>query len=498
MTFRICVITQSAAFAASAGMRIRYDRFREGSVGLDVTIVAQPIDAIVGKPFDHDVYIFCKTFTPEALILAALLRQHGRIVGQDFFDDYFSQRSDQRLFQYRAWLRQMAPMTDFAICTTPRMRAVLQPYLPHCAITIVEDPVIGYDASRVAVLTDRKIARARAQRHLRIAWFGIGDNPFFPVGLDDLTSPAALTALGRLRAAGWAITLTIATNMRALDKTGLARLRALPVPIALTEWSEAEERAVLIDADIALLPVGGQAFSRAKSLNRALTAMEQGCQVLSLGEPLYAPLDAHLYRSSAELDADYHSGDLRLRAETATILAQHLQSIADVYASAGAFTTAARDARPSAPAPAGPLAVVHGRGTSIDLHKLVVGNRGFSIRSPYTQKRWNFGIRFDLEDGALKAHALPDIVDQYRIPILSGIGMTEYEGVRFHRLDLDMAGLAIASGLVAIDETLLFSLASYPRVMGEIVRICRHLFPDRTTLLVDTAPTLPAVPGVTA
>ena len=498
MTYRICVITQSAAFAASAGMRIRYDRFREGSVGQDVAIVARPIDTIIGKPFDHDVYIFCKTFTPEALVLAALLRREGRLIGQDLFDDYFSQDTDQRLFQYRAWLRQMAPMTDFAICTTPRMRAVLLPYLPLCPITIVEDPVIGYDPGRVAILTDRKIARARSTGRLRMIWFGIGDNPFFPVGLDDLTAPAVLTELGRLQATGWEMVLTVVTNTRALNAQGLARLRMLPVPIALVEWSEAEERALLIDADVALLPVGGQSFSRAKSLNRALTAMEQGCQVLSLGAPLYAALDGHIYRSAAELDTDYRGGALRLCADTAAALGEQLRSIADVYTSAAAFVSAARDQRPGVRPPSRPPAILHGMGTSINLHKLVVGNGGLSIRSPYTEKEWNFSVRFDLEGPMLQVHVLPGICEKYGFPVVLDAGPIEYNGIIFKRLDLDALGIARCLRLLTVDSNIMYDLAAYARVMGTINQVCLSLFDDHVMILADTMPTLPAVPGVTA
>lgn len=497
MTYRICVITQSQAFAASAGMRIRYDRFREGAVGQDVTITARPIDAVIGKPFDQDVYLFCKTFTPEALVLAARLRNEGHIVGQDFFDDYFSQETDQRLFQYRAWLRQMARMTDFAICTTPQMRTVLQSYMPHCPITIVEDPVIAYDPARVAILTDRKITRAQGTRHLRIAWFGIGDNPFFPVGLDDLTAPAVLTALGRLQASGWRISLTIATNLRALDVAGLARLRALPVAMELIEWTEAQERALLIDSDIALLPVSGQDFSRAKSLNRALTAMEQGCQILSIGEPLYAPLNAFLYRSVVDLDTDYRSGQLRLRKETVTDLDERLRSIANVYVSAAAFIAAARGAQTDALAKSGPPALLHGRTTSIELHKLVGNGHGLSICTPYTRKRWNFDVRFDLEADRLHVRALPHLVERYELPTLGAEADTEQEGAVFQTLDLHALGFADNLSLLAVHDDLLCDLATYSQVMATLGQIVQRLFVEHVLLLVDSTPTLPAVCGIT-
>src|SRR5689334_15150373 len=99
---KICIVIQSEAFRSSAGMRIRYDRFRECLQGTGVSLeVAICSDLVASKIFAHDVYIFCKTFDTMALLLARRLRALGKVIGQDLFDDYFSQTDDPRLQRFR-------------------------------------------------------------------------------------------------------------------------------------------------------------------------------------------------------------------------------------------------------------------------------------------------------------------------------------------------------------------------------------------------------------
>src|SRR5215217_5648498 len=95
---KICIVIQSDAFRDSAGMRIRYDRFRESLNPQVATIEAATVaELAASRTLDHDVYIFCKTFDTAALLLARRLRVRGKVIGQDLFDDYFSQTSDPRL-----------------------------------------------------------------------------------------------------------------------------------------------------------------------------------------------------------------------------------------------------------------------------------------------------------------------------------------------------------------------------------------------------------------
>jgi len=461
-------------------MRIRYERFMEGIVGGDVEIVAHPIADLIGKPLNYDAYLFCKTFTLEAIILAHAAKRQGKIVAQDLFDDYFSQSTDQRLFIYRDWLRAMAPLTDVVLCTTRRMKAVIQPFLPECPITVIEDPITDYDPFRIAALADRKTDRARMSRTLRIAWFGIGDNPYFSVGLSDLTAPAVITQLAALAKQGWQSLLTVATNLRALDVNGLALLRNIPIPVELIEWTEAVEQKVLADADVALLPVSSQGFSRAKSLNRALTALNQGCQIWSLGEPLYEELEPFIYRSSAVMLSDLDSERPRIRSETVPELTHFLGRTANAFQAGRTFASAILG-KDSPPIPS-PFAVIHGWQTTVAIHKLTSGQGGLSVKSPYCGAAWNFPVRFDAIGQDIVVKVSTRLAPHYGIPVhpqaSEKIGDFEFATVMPDAYP-PLPRISAATGAP------LRNVASYGDVMESIRCAIRALLPGTLTYVSD-------------
>lgn len=490
MTVKICIVTQSAEFNVSAGMRVRYQRFINAAAdGIEIT--ARPIDEILGRPFEADIYIFCKTFSLAAILLAGEIRRSGRVVGQDFFDDYFSQVSDQRLLPFRNWLRQMAPFTNFAVCTTRTMQAILRPYLSGCPITVVPDPAVAFDTAMLASQAEHKIRRISNSKTIKLVWFGIGDNPFFPVGLQDLTSRLVSSELGRFKSQGWTIDLVVATNARALDLAGLAQLRSLPVDLQIKEWSEDVEHEVLNQAEVVILPVSGQGFSKAKSLNRALTALEHGCQVLSLGEPLYAELDEFIYRSVDEMTADFAVGSARLNRHSApkleSLLARtaHPEKLASEFIAASlAAVSNSKMARSNAH-----MALVHGRETTIQLHKAVSKSGGLSVRSPYATTGWNFPVRFDVEEARLIMRASPKVCEQFNLPCVG-------DPIRIGDLDF----LAIDTHGKAIDKMRLYpvtlqnpltSQAAYRSVMSSIAGAIKALFPAHAVLFSDNQMDLP-------
>lgn len=490
MTVKICIVTPSAEFNASAGMRVRYQRFI--SAGADETeITARPIDEIWGRPLEADIYIFCKTFSFAAILLAGEIRRSGRVVGQDFFDDYFSQVFDQRLLRFRNWLRQMAPFTNFAVCTTPTMQAVLRPYLPGCPITVVPDPIAAFDTSALASQAEHKIRRISNSKIINMVWFGIGDNPFFPVGLQDLTSRQVSSELSLFKSQSWTLDLVIATNARALDVAGLEQLRRLPVDFHIREWSEDVEHEVLNQAQVAILPVSSQSFSKAKSLNRALTALEHGCQVLSLGEPLYAELDEFIYRSVGEMTADLAVGTARLNRHSVpkleSLLARtaHPQKLASDFVSASlAALSKNKTARSDVH-----MVLVHGRETTIQLHKAVSKSGGISVRSPYATTAWNFPVRFDIEDARVIMRASTKICEQFNLPYVGDpirIGDLEF-------LTVDTPGKSVDK-LRLYPATLqnhLTSQASYKSVMSGIAGVIKALFPAHAVLFSDNQMDLP-------
>jgi hypothetical protein len=237
-----------------------------------------------------------------------------------------------------------------------------------------------------------KLADARDNRTIRLAWFGLGDNPFFKVGLADLH--AYKSALAELARADLNVELTVLTNVRALDGDGLEQIRRLPVRTSIREWSEEAEEEVLARAFACVIPVNAQRFSVAKSLNRAVTALTAGCQVLSLGYPLYEPLGALIYRDPSELLRDLVGGRMRLSQDRLDAYREVVSKLASPEEEATAFAQFMGElASPSAPI-AGPLTLIHGHTASGTAHQLVQALGGLSVASPFCTVQMSFDVLF--------------------------------------------------------------------------------------------------------
>lgn len=471
-------------------MRIRYDRFRDCIADPAVTIAAIPLVKLVAaKTLDHDVYIFCKTFDISALLLARRIRAANKVVGQDLFDDYFSQRLDPRLERFRKWLRDVAPVTQFAICSTPAMVEVVRPYMPGIPIVAVDDPLIGYDPLMVSALAEQKAQRALATRSIELVWFGIGDNPYFPVGLADLVGYEA--ALARIERQGWHVRLRIVTNRRPFDGGGAELLRAFSDETEFVEWSEEQERTALMAATVAILPVNGQSFSRAKSLNRAITAFNAGCQVLSLGYPLYDRVGDLLYRSIDELTADLAAGRCRVRGDTVATLTERLMQLANPFEAAKAFireAQAALDAMPAKAAVLPLLCLVNGRVSAIANHKFANSMGGLSISTIFSGATWNFQLRFDQRGTVVVMRAVQALVQRFKLPVHKDraperIGDFDYS-------EIDVAGLGIEPMrlFLAPKSPPLHDLALYDDVMRFVSDCCRAAFGPIDLVVAEGSP----------
>ncbi len=304
----------------------------------------------------------------------AAARRLGIPVGIDLFDDYFSQKGDPRFARLRAWLAAMTETCDFILCSTPAMKAVAAAQAPGLPSHVMNDPFERFDAGALATLLAQKRERVAATGVLEIAWFGTGDNPHFPVGLADVV--AFSDQLRALTRAGQPVVLHILTNVRAMSPDALAALARLPVRHTLATWSEAAEAALLERCYAAFLPVNAQPFSVAKSLNRAVTALTAGTQVLSVGYPLYALFADFIYRDPRALVADAGAGEARLEPETLGAFADLLRTLADPQQEASQLA----DFLAGVPAPA--------RLTEPDIFAAVVHGRESALRCMIVRGRW--------------------------------------------------------------------------------------------------------------
>jgi hypothetical protein len=389
---RLLVLVPSADYYTNAGARIRYGRIASPLLSLGSSLAILPIENFQPDQADYDVLLLSKCHDARATLAAIGARACGAQVGVDLFDDYFSHHEDSRMGRYRSWLVQLMPRLTFALCSTPAMANVARSYRPDLPVHVMNDPSPPIDRDPLIATLDSKRQRVLSDQAVDICWFGMGRNPHFPIGLRDLGafgSILAAFAQHRIHAR-----LTVLTNLAALDAENIALINRLPLPVVVEPWTEAREAEMLESATIAFLPVNAQNFSIAKSLNRAWTALAAGCQVLSVGYPLYAPLQSLIYRDVDALLHDIRGGSTKLGLDTIDRLFELHGELANA-ASEAAELTAFLGALPP-PARGAPqlLALVHGALTSGAVDKFAKANDAITIRSPHSSADFAHDVIF--------------------------------------------------------------------------------------------------------
>jgi hypothetical protein len=388
---KLSVLVPSPEFKSYAGSRIRYGRIAPALEPHGIELALEDIGDFNPLTADCDALIVSKCHDARSLVIAAILSDRGRLVGVDLFDDYFSQASDSRLSRQRNWLGQLLPECDFALCSTAAMAAVAKSYAPAVPAHVMNDPAAALDTDELARALNRKVEELNDRCLIRVAWFGVGDNPYFQVGIHDLAAWGE--CLAELTRGRFSVELNVLTNERALTAEALSQLRQLPVQHTVETWTEERERLLLEQAQVAFLPVGRQNFSTAKSLNRAVTALSAGCQVLSVGHPLYAPFDELIYRHPRDLLMDFERGSLRFSAERIGLYRDLVEQFASPDGEA-AHLAAFLGSRTHSGGRNGPLTLIHGHATNGIAHKLVHAADGISVASPYSTTPLGYDVVF--------------------------------------------------------------------------------------------------------
>jgi len=402
---RISVVAPSEQYMALAGVRIRYQRIASRLEAAGYTFDIKQISEIDRRvPLESDLYIFSKCYDARSVLAATFMRSQGRCVGIDVFDDYFDQTRDSELIRHREWLRAMGEFCDFFLCSTPRMHDVVARYLPHAPGHILNDPFQTYNVKDVARLAQEKAKRAIRDRRIDVLWFGIGDNPNFHVGLKDLAAYG--DHLQQMIRRGFDVDLRILTNRRAMTVEGLQSIGRLSVPHVLQEWSVEREDELLTRSLLAFIPVNGQSFSVAKSLNRAVTALTASAQILSPGYPLYKPLEDFVYDTADAFIDDLEGGKMKLRRATTAALAKKLAVWGDPERESEkliGFLKAVVETPAATKAPISSVGVIHGVRSPVDCHKAAQRLGYLSVASPMSPPKWNYDVRFVFDQDGVHA-----------------------------------------------------------------------------------------------
>jgi len=397
---KLTILVPSESYKSSAGARIRYRRLTSCLREKGVELSLEEVRTFDPRSTDCDVLLISKCYDGRALVAAAEMFRRRKLVGVDMFDDYFSAPADSRLLRQTGWLTQILRFCDFAVCSTQKMAEVAAQYDGDVPVHTLNDPAPPVDFDAIGSAVTKKFAQAQADGVFRIGWFGVGDNPLFTVGLADLSAHAAM--LQDIARSGMPVELTILTNRRSLTTDGLSTIEQLPVPHRVLEWSETAER-MLLDYMMAIfLPVSAQPFSIAKSLNRAVSALSSGCQVLSAGYPLYSSLDPFIYRSAEEFVDDFGRGSLRLSEETSSQYRRVIERVASPANEAARLARFLFELNPRPGRRSIALALIHGHSTHPDAHRMIQDVNGFSVASPYCTAPLDFDVIFRGGAGGLR------------------------------------------------------------------------------------------------
>ena len=487
---KLTVLVPSEEYRNYAGARIRYGRLAPelGRLGIDLTLAdIGTFDAIADG---GDALLISKCHDARALVAAAAAQERGRLVGVDLFDDYFSQRADSRLARFRTWLTQLLQSCDFALCSTQVMAEVIDTYQQGLPVHIINDPEPEVDAEEVRRLLVEKLTSATTEQRLGIAWFGVGDNPHFRVGLHDLTAYAG--ALRSLADSAFDVELTVLTNARALTVEGLSLLAAIPVRTHVAEWSEAAEAELLANSFGCFLPVNAQPFSAAKSLNRAVTALSAGCQVISEGFPLYRELGELIYRDPDEFVSDLARGAMKHSRTNIPKYRRVIEQSASARGEAERLAKFLENLDRRADSADGPIVLVQGQSPNGLAHKAVKALKGLSVASPYCAAGLGFDVIFRGGAGALGMYVSDGATSRLRPNLRERLAInTTISDRRFWRVPESGSS---AANQASTDEDwhsapLPFQIATYGDTMARIREMigaafgpCRVLISENSQL----------------
>lgn len=488
---RLTVVVPSEDYKSFAGARIRYDRIAGRLSDRGIALSIEEIGHFNPARTASDAVLISKCHDARSLMFAALLRDRGKLVGVDLFDDYFSQLEDSRLVRYRTWLADLVPFCQFALCSTEPMAEVVRLYRRDLPVLVMNDPAPPRWNVATSTRISEKIREARETRTVQLAWFGVGDNTYFPIGLCDLATCAPV--LNEFRRSGFDIDLTVLTNARALGPDGLALINGLPVPTRVEEWSEGAERALLTDAFAVLLPVNAQPFSVAKSLNRAVTALSFGCQILSTGFPLYEPFDDLLYRDVPSLLSDLAAGSMRLSSRVVDDVRALLEQLASPEVEAEALAKFLDLQAPKAPREALLPILIHGHSTRAEAHRTVQALGGLSVGSPFCAAPLDFDVLFRGDADGLRMfvsrRAATRLLPAARRRLK---GQTTVRGEDYLELPRLQGIVRRKSGVEGrVGLPIAFQLAVYEKWMSEIEESSAAAFGPSRIFRSETSPLFP-------
>jgi hypothetical protein len=248
---------------ASARLRAYRPAAALGRAGWDSAVVR-------GRwPVRADIVVFQKAYEDHHVRSAQRLRRRGSLVVFDICDNHFFHESagDPALLARAARLRALLAVAHIVTVSTPELAT----FVDHPDVRVVDD----------ALEPTRPTRSPAPGAGSRLVWFGNAGSEREGYGLRDLgTIVPALESLARQIP----FHLTVLSNSREAYERhiGGAHFSA-----NYEQWTVDGSEEALTSADVALIPVTLNDFTRCKTGNRVVTALQSGLAVVASRVPSY-------------------------------------------------------------------------------------------------------------------------------------------------------------------------------------------------------------------
>lgn len=261
----------------------------------------------------YSAVIFSKLYGIRDQQTAASLARRGIKTILDVCDNHFYNPMDLPEYRQAALdLRQMARIVDRVICCSPHLGGIvakeaglgLAPLIVGDAVEVMKLPVDARDPFSPSV-----------NDPFRIVWFGSHGSPNAPSGMEDL-----LRIGKHLERAAKSRECELVVISNNLEKFELLRPK-LPLPARYVAWDDKALMTEFGHANLVVVPVSPNPFTKCKSNNRVATALWHGLPTLADRIPAYDELSDFAVLDDWELGFKHalaFSQEMRMRTAAGT------------------------------------------------------------------------------------------------------------------------------------------------------------------------------------
>lgn len=225
---------------------------------------------------EYSAVIFSKLYDQNNIAIAKQLKNQGSQIILDICDNHLYNPyglSDYK--RVRENLLEMLALCDEVVCASDELaNQLMQEARLERRPTVIGDGIEVLPANDSAPLS-------QSSADYKLLWFGNHGSPNAKCGmLDLLTIQQELESLGREHS----IELHVASNNAELYESAI---KPMALPTSYHEWQYNTFDSIIRTADAVLIPISQNPFSRCKTNNRLVTALNYGVPVIADSIPSF-------------------------------------------------------------------------------------------------------------------------------------------------------------------------------------------------------------------